>query len=82
MPFRFVINEVMEDSLEGFQDVGVDVPNGENEYDLLLFVFIGSIQHALDNLATGIAPFSMHFAPPKCILRLQVPVVSGLLLTG
>jgi hypothetical protein len=73
-----VIDEIMERTLEGLQNPGVQIGNGEKLVDLeyaddivLMFEEVEEAQLFLDELTKVIPSFGMRFAPTKCKVMLQ-----------
>ena len=76
--FNFVIDEIMEASIQGSETLGVEMLPGRRLTDLdyaddivLLFDSFEQAQFALDSIAQAAQPFGMRFAPTKCKAMVQ-----------
>ena len=76
--FNFVIDMIIDTTLQGLDNPGIDIMPGEKLVDLeyaddivLLFDTHHSAQSMLDRMSEVIEHFGMHFSPHKCKVMLQ-----------
>lgn len=76
--FNFVIDMIIDTTIQGLDNPGVDIMPGEKIVDLeyaddivLLFDTHHSAQSMLDRMSEIIEHFGMRFSPPKCKVMLQ-----------
>ena len=72
------MDEILITALDGLQDVGVEIAQGDRICDLeyaddivCLFESVDAAQAALNRLKESVLPYGMRFSPSKCKVLLQ-----------